>query len=79
MMASGALGNCRSLSYIYVVSWNLNVDEDWDEPVLNNRVDGGGNQQLRCDDLVSGRRVCDRREREKLDTTEPREVMEDPS
>ena len=53
---SGALGDCRfKLSYIYVVSWNLNVDEDWDEPVLNNRIDGGGKSSSYGDDLVSGR------------------------
>jgi len=55
----GAIGDCGfKLSYIDVVSWNLNVDENWHEPVLNDRIDGGGKSRSDGDDLVSGRELA---------------------
>jgi len=54
------------LSYIDVVSWKLNINEDRDKSVLNDRIDGCGKSSSYGDDFVSGREpsIAERRRRE---------------
>src|SRR5208283_399308 len=42
------------LTDIYVVRRNLNIDEDWDECVLQDGIDGGGKSRGQGDDFVAG-------------------------
>ena len=42
------------LTDIYVIRRNLNIDEDWDERVLQDGIDRGGKSCGQGDDLVAG-------------------------